>query len=105
VKLIAVFCILSWRVFWMTMIGRSAPEANPRTAFTDEKRAILGCLVHNKGLPARTLSQLAKVAQLGGYLARARDPPPGTLVMWRGFSQRADITLGASLTTAALKCG
>jgi hypothetical protein len=52
VKLIAVFCILSWRVFWMTMLGRSAPEANPSPAFTDEERAILDRLRPNKG-PSR----------------------------------------------------
>ncbi len=27
VRLIAIFCILSWRVFWLTMIARSAPHA------------------------------------------------------------------------------
>jgi hypothetical protein len=27
---------------------------------------------------------LTKIAGLGGYLARANDPPPGTTVMWRG---------------------
>ena len=41
VRLIAVFCILSWRVFWMTMIRRSAPEADPRLAITDEEIALL----------------------------------------------------------------
>ena len=30
VKLIAVFCVLSWRVFWMTMLNRSAPSAEAR---------------------------------------------------------------------------
>ena len=34
VKLIAVFCILSWRVFWMTMLNRSTPNANPSLALT-----------------------------------------------------------------------
>ena len=29
VKLIAVFCILSWRVFWMTMINRVRAERRP----------------------------------------------------------------------------
>jgi hypothetical protein len=28
-NLIAVFCILSWRVFWMTMLNRSTPSAPP----------------------------------------------------------------------------
>jgi hypothetical protein len=29
VNLIAIFCILSWRVFWMTMLNRFLPEASP----------------------------------------------------------------------------
>jgi len=29
VNFISVFCILSWRIFWMTMINRSAPHAPP----------------------------------------------------------------------------
>ena len=28
VNLIAIFCILSWRIFWMTMINRAAPSAS-----------------------------------------------------------------------------
>ncbi len=36
---------------------------------------------------------LIKVAQLGGYLARARDSPPGSMVMWRGLSRLTDIEL------------
>ena len=27
VNLLAVLCILSWRIFWMTMINRAAPDA------------------------------------------------------------------------------
>ena len=35
---------------------------------------------------AKTLSSyLIKVARLGGYLARTRDPPPGNTVLWRGI--------------------
>ena len=46
--------------------------------------------------PARTLSlYLIKIARLGGYLARAKDPPPGNIVMWRGLSRLNDIPLGA----------
>jgi hypothetical protein len=29
-NLISVFCILSWRIFWLTMISRCAPQAPPR---------------------------------------------------------------------------
>jgi hypothetical protein len=36
-----------------------------------------------------------KIARLGGHLARANDPAPGNIVMWRGFSRLSDIELGA----------
>src|ERR1700716_1342430 len=34
-NLIAVYCILSWRVFWMTMLNRSSPDASPALALTE----------------------------------------------------------------------
>jgi len=37
------------------------------------------------------------IARLGGYLARANDPPPGNMVMWRGMSRLTDIALGAAV--------
>ena len=40
---------------------------------------------------------LLQIAKLGGYLARAKDPPPGNLVLWRGLSRLTDILLGFSL--------
>ena len=40
---------------------------------------------------------LTKLARLGGYLARAADPPPGNTVIWRGLSRLTDIKLGAEI--------
>jgi hypothetical protein len=101
VKLIAVFCILSWRVFWMTMINRSSPDAQPGLALTDMETKLLDQLVPDKGhRPPRqkTLPDyLTKIARLGGYLARAKDPPPGNTVMWRGLSRLTDVKLGATI--------
>jgi hypothetical protein len=39
-------------------------------------------------------SYLVKLARLGGYLARAHDPPPGNMVLWRGVARLTDIQLG-----------
>src|SRR5512147_742505 len=100
---IAVFCILSWRVFWMTMIHRSAPNAEPDLALTDVETTLLDRLVPDKNSPPRkkTLSiYLTKIARLGGYLARASDPPPGNTVMWRGLSRLTDIRLGVMHSAA-----
>jgi hypothetical protein len=105
--LISVFCILSWRVFWMTMINRSVPDAEPGLALTKVETKLLDQLVpdkDNRSPRPKTLSiYLTKVARLGGYLTRASDPPPGNTVMWRGISRLADIKLGAML--AAPACG
>ena len=101
VKLIAVFCILAWRVFWMTMINRSQPDAKPELAITDVEMKLLDHLLPDQdpaAARARTLSSyLVKIARLGGYLARASDPPPGNTVMWRGLSRLTDIRLGATI--------
>ena len=101
VRLIAVFCILAWRVFWMTMMRRAAPEAVPQLVPTKAEIDILDRLVPDKdkspsGGPTLS-SYLTKVAQLGGYLARTRDPPPGNTVIWRGLSRLTDINLGFML--------
>jgi len=97
VNLIAVFCILSWRIFWMTMMNRVAPMAAPTLALTALDMQVLDLLIHDTapGRRRRTLtSYLTKIARLGGYLARAKDPPPGNAVMWRGVSRLTDIELG-----------
>ena len=98
-NLISVFCILSWRVFWMTMLNRSASGAMPILALTATEIALLDRLVNDKPQARRkNLSHyLTKIARLGGYLARANDPPPGNIVMWRGLSRLTDIEIGAIL--------
>jgi hypothetical protein len=96
-NLVSVFCILSWRVFWMTMLNRSTADAPPNLALTGIEIGLLDHLVNDKTPHRRkTLSHyLIKIARLGGYLARASDPPPGNTVMWRGLSRLTDIGLGA----------
>jgi hypothetical protein len=100
VNLIAIFCILSWRIFWLTMINRTAPAAAPELALTETEIIVLDQLLPDIDRePQKHLSlYLIKIARLGGYLARAHDPPPGNIVIWRGWSRLADIVLGASLT-------
>ncbi len=109
VRLIAVFCILSWRVFWMTMMRRVAPNAVPKLVLTHVEIGLLDRLVSDKTIPSVTAGTLAayltKVAQLGGYLARTKDPPPGNTVMWRGLSRLTDINLGYMLARTSARCG
>jgi hypothetical protein len=97
VNLIAILTILSWRIFWITMLNRTRPDAAPTDAFTDLDQYLLDELVPNKRSvpPSPSLSHyIVKLARLGGYLARAHDPPPGNTVIWRGLSRLTDIELG-----------
>ncbi|SIR34576.1 hypothetical protein SAMN05421828_1621 [Acidiphilium rubrum] len=103
--MIAIFCLISWRIFWLTMANRTAPAEPPRCALTKLEISLLDHIVKDREpCSQKTLSHyLVKIARLGGYLARASDPPPGNTVMWRGMTRLTDITLGA--VTMANICG
>jgi Transposase DNA-binding/Transposase Tn5 dimerisation domain len=102
-NLIAIFCIVSWRVFWMTMLNRASPDAPAELALSPSELHILDHLLTGPPTKHKTLSYyLIKIARLGGYLARGSDPPPGNIVMWRGLSRLHDIRLGANIPA---RCG
>jgi hypothetical protein len=73
-NLIAVFCILSWRIFWMTMLSRTTERASPLLAFTPLEIELLDRLVEERRtelLPKRSLSRyLIKLARLGAMPVR-----------------------------------
>src|SRR3954471_12522965 len=105
VNLLALFCILSWRLFWLTMSNRAAPDASPRLALTEGEVYLLDRMAgrpSNRSPPTLS-SYLTPIARLGASPARASDPPPGNTVMWRGWSRLMDIKLGAAIAGAA--CG
>ena len=98
-NLLAVLCVVGWRVFWLTMTSRATPDAPPEVAFTPAEIAVLDRIAG--GSPEtvqRTVSHyLVEVAKLGGYLARTNDPPPGNMVVWRGLTRLNDLCLGFEL--------
>ena len=85
----------------MTMVQRNVPEASPLTALTETEVLLLEEISAAKGRPvptnAKLGSYLLSIARLGGYLARANDPSPGNIVMWRGLSRLTDIQLGFAI--------
>jgi len=98
-NLIAIMCILAWRVMWLTQTNRVSPELPAKLVFTDTEIKLLEHLI-----PAENASKkvtvgdfLTKLARLGGYLNRKRDGPPGNMVLWRGMARLTDIHLGYCL--------
>jgi hypothetical protein len=108
-NLLAVLCVVGWRVFWLTMVNRAAPGAPPETVLTRPEIEVLdrmagGTTTAAEAPARRTVGHyLVQIAKLGGYLARAKDPPPGNLVLWRGLTRLTDILLGFQLTNRG--CG
>ncbi len=100
-NLLAVLCVVAWRVFWLTMTRRATPEAPAEVALTKREVATLDRLAAGAAPPVSpTVSHyLLAIAKLGGYLARAKDPPPGNLVIWRGLTRLMDIQLGFELSS------
>lgn len=95
-NLLAVLCVVGWRVFWLTMTQRMAPNAPPEVVLTPTEIAVLDRWADGPPEKSkRTVSHyLLQVAKLGGYLARTKDPPPGTMVLWRGLTRLADLCQG-----------
>jgi hypothetical protein len=98
-NLMAIFCIIAWRVFWLCMINRISPDSTAKTVFTETEMRLLDHLisVKNKSQKKTIKKYLTLLAKLGGYLDRSHDPPPGNMVVWRGFRRLTDIHLGFSL--------
>ena len=98
-NLIAILCILAWRVLWLCMVNRVSPDLPARLVFTETEIKLLEHLVPMKdGSQRKTVSDfLNRLARLGGYLDRTRDPPPGNMVLWRGMARLTDIHLGFNL--------
>jgi hypothetical protein len=99
VNLIASFSILSWRHFWMTMLNPADSRRPADHVFSKTKRQPLDHLVPDPPADREVKKRIShsfyitKLARLGGYLARA-DDPPGDKVTRRGLSRLTDIELG-----------
>jgi hypothetical protein len=102
-NLLALFCIIAWRVLWLTLAHRADPEATPQTALSEREITVLDRISlirrSERTEEASLAAYVRKLARLGGYLGRSRDPPPGIIVLWRGLSRLADIELGMEVAT------
>jgi hypothetical protein len=103
-NLIAIYCIVSWRIFWMTMVNRVEPDASPSVAFTELEIEVLDKVrPGGRGTPGTLAHYLNKLARLGGYLNRNNDGPPGPKIFWSGLTRLHDIVFGVQIANET--CG
>jgi hypothetical protein len=94
-RYLALMGIIAWRLFWMTLIARAEPDAPATVVLAEHEWQALYAFHHkSNSLPAQppTVAQVVLwIAQLGGFLARKNDGPPGVTVFWRGWHRLSDI--------------
>ncbi len=93
--MIALFSIIAWRLFWVTFLARTDPDAPASTILTPHELQALYTFLHKQPMPdslCPTVHQATRwLAKLGGFLARKNDGDPGVTVLWRGWQRLADI--------------
>lgn len=96
---IAINLVIAWRIMLMTLLGRETPELPVELLFSDLEIEVLNAYAKKKALkPPLLLGDAVRlVAQMGGYLGRKNDPPPGHQLMWHGHSYLQLLCEGFSL--------
>jgi len=105
-NLLCCYCILSWRIFWLTMLSREMPSAPVELAFSDTELKILDTMIKDTAqvISSPPLEKYTiKLARLGGYTGNKNKHPPGNIVIWRGLRRLNEIQTGWEIATG--KCG
>ena len=84
------------RILYATLLSRVGPELPCTTLLEESEWQALYCHIHHTTVlpdqPPPLAQAVRWIAQLGGYLGRKRDGPPGATVLWRGFQRLIDLT-------------
>jgi len=97
---LTLYTIISWRLLYLTHLGRQCPDLPCGIVFTEaEWRATWAVAAakkiggQKKGEPLREplLGEfIALVAKFGGHLGRRGDKPPGAQAIWQGLARVRD---------------
>ena len=95
-RVLALYSVLAWRIFYATMLARAVPAGPCSVLLEPDEWQALYCAIHRVPTPPAeppTLGQAVTwIAQLGGCVGRRRRDRPGAEVMWRGFQHLGDLT-------------
>lgn len=94
-RYLALDGVVAWRVLYLTMLARQAPNLPCSVVLETHEWQALYCFLHKTQQPPQQVPSLTQairwLAQLGGFLGRKGDGDPGPLSLWRGLQRLSDI--------------
>jgi len=107
-RLLALCCVVAWRLLWLTYAARAEGDQPCTVAFTELEWRTLYHVRHGQpplGQPPPPLREAVRwLGGLGGHPGRKGDAEPGVKVLWRGLMRLQDIVLGVLLVTGQDVC-
>lgn len=95
-RCIMMYKVIAWRVLYVTMLGREAPDLPCDVLFSEEEWKAAWTICSKEPLPRKAPALktfLPLVARLGGYKGRKCDAPPGPKTMWVTIRRITDFAL------------
>jgi hypothetical protein len=92
-RCLAVYLIVAWRTLYVCRLGRAFPEISCEAIFEPAEWKSVYRVLQNEPPPRRPppLAEMVKmIAQLGGYIDRPRQGPPGPQTVWLGLQRMHD---------------
>jgi len=102
---LAFYCVIAWRVLWLTMLGRSCPDMACDAVFDTEEWQAAYAIKHKQRPPDEPPdlnTMICIVASFGGFLGRKSDGFPGPQSIWIGLQRVRDFAEGIAFQKALM---
>jgi hypothetical protein len=104
----SILTVVAWRVEYLKGATRTDPEAPCDKYFTPEQWMAIMIFLHRRPVdptqPPTMQQFMVSIAQLGGYINKKSQGPPGSKTIWRGMSRFATIVEAYAAFTQ-MTCG
>jgi hypothetical protein len=96
---LAMYMIVAWRVLHVLMLSRARPRLRCDAVLSEAEWKSVYVLVTDEEAPAQPpllSAMVTMIAELGGYLNRKHDGPPGPQTTWIGLQRMRDFAIAWS---------
>lgn len=101
-KALSLYIAIACKIMFIVNLGRIYPDISCEMVFSDFEWKSVYLAINRTKIPPSPPSLkeiIICIAQLGGYLNRKSDPPPGPKAMWIGLQQMRFLAMGFELSS------